>query len=388
MKQITSKVDNLLYLLQYLKELRDKNEPYRGSWKTLTETFEIEKYDNDYLLKILKADNIVQSGNNKKNICYFLDADFQPSKESSRVLMDKVYRARKNYINVRKQKRIDESKSSQEKITFTHKVIDMKAGRQMKTLNFNLQNALDQLWEKKTFKGSLKAFLVKWGVNSTEADLITVLLKKDFLKAKGFGRSSEYEIIMEQRPTPIYIKAILFQTKKNFDAAIENNRLKKLAKENEGKYTFPNPNRIQKAIADNKEMYGAGRGDSSVIGNTIVMDDVNDNPSSFRNLKEWIDGGKEKMQSVETIKWDEDSETAIKSPVFATIDFVDRLIDLMTEIMTPEEIVFNTEHRNKFDAEIREKLNLTSSEVEVDLKTYRGLSLIWDASAKTPIQIK
>lgn len=363
MKQITSKVDNLLYLLQYLKELSEKGESYKGSWGELSNTFEIDPYDYKYLLKILKNEKVVTFSGNRRNISYYLVPNYQPSKEGARMLMDKIYKARKNYLALLHQKKVDERKSSQEKITFTPKVNDMKAGRQMKTLNFNLQNALDQLWEKKTFKGSLKTFLVKWGVNSTEADLITVLLKKDFLKAKGFGRSSEYEVIMEQRPTPIYTKAILFQTKKNFDSAIEKGRLKKLAKENEGKYTFPNPNRIQKVIASNETMF-MGESDKMMA---VAIDNGEAKHFLYSNKK------------VKPIK---------ESPVFTTIDFVDRLIELMTEIMTPEEIIFNTEHRNKFDAEIREKLNLTSSEVEVDLKTYRGLSLIWDASAKTPIQIK
>lgn len=390
--KLNTKNDNVLLLLQYLEEITNQGESFKGSLKKLCETFEIEDSDAKMLPKICKDNKVLVCTGPVRYPSYTMLPSFKPSLVAAKYLLDSCYKQRRKTNSKYKEKKITLSKSCQEKIQFNPKKEKMRKGRTIQTTKFLLQNAIHNLIRLGKLKGSLRLYFIKQGVCTNEAQYIASHLIKKHLTVEGNGVHTTYITPGNFTISLVdvkFVSKVLIETKRKIDEVTENQRLKVLRVNSLGNsskgYTFPNPNRIEKVIEANKEVWGSKNLQTNVMGNTIF---VGDNDMSFRDemigkVTERIIMSNSKDQEIE------DRTVAYFNKInFPTIDFVDRLIELMTEIMTPEEIIFNTEHRNKFDAEIREKLNLTSSEVEVDLKTYRGLSLIWDASAKTPIQIK
>lgn len=421
--KLNTKNDNVLLLLQYIEELTNQGECYKGSLQKLCKTFELEPSDSKLLPNICIENNILVKSGNIRYPSYTLVPSFIPTLEEAKRILDRCYRKRKSNNERSINKKIMLSKSCQEKIQFNPRKEKMRNGRTIQTTKFLLQNAIHNLIRLGKLRGSLRLYFIRQGVCTNEAQYIASHLIKKHLTTEGNGVHRTYLTPGNFTISLVdvkFVSKVLIEAKRKIDEATEKQRLKKLKQDSLGNstkgFTFPNPNRVEKAIDDNREMYGSKNLQTNVMGNTIF---VGDNDMSFRDemigkateriiMSNYKDQEIEQMSniypgkkirpvsSLKKIIMDnprdqeiEDRTVAYFNKInFPIIKFVDRLIELMTEIMTPEEIIFDTEHRNKFDAEIREKLNLTSSEVEVDLKTYRGLSLIWDASSKTPIQIK
>lgn len=353
---ILSSKQKVLLLLQYLQELTLKEQTHKGSFIKLAETFEIGANEANQLCVVCIDKEVIIRKGAGINSQYHLSSTFHPTTVQAQRLLDLVYSRRIKYKSNLKLRKVLDSKQIQNRMVFKKEKV-MRKGREIKTLKFSLRNALQQIHQKKTLKGGLANFLINWGVNKDEAVAMVPILKRDFVNSHRANRITIYDVKDVPYPNVALAEELLEEVKKIMDDKSEKARLKKES---------------DKRIARNK---ASGQQEMKLEQNIPTTGSNNYIGHS------WEDHSKDSFVLLG------DSAKFI-IPTFKTIDFVDRYINLMKEVMEPSEITFNTSFKELFDEEIKRKFNLNNVSIEVDLKIYRGLTLFWDDFIDTPIQIK